>query len=96
MADGSAPFPPEPPKKPLKLTWGIRWAEDGMKVWIPWEREKGSAVRGEVTCATGDLIRVKVDYTGRGQDIHFERWFRYNAVLVEKGDPHGYDTCCSS
>lgn len=88
MPDGSSftpRIPPEPPEKPKPLKWGVKWAEDGMEVWLPWSREKGTAIRCKVACAMGDTVRIVNEH------YKVDTWKRLDDLMVREGDPHGWD-----
>jgi len=77
------PEKPEEPKKP-KLKRGIRYVDEGMTVWLPWDRDKGTAIRCKVECAAGNHARVV--------NTHYKvcKWVRVDDLMIEEGDPHGY------
>jgi hypothetical protein len=88
MPDGSSftpRVPPELPPKPKPLKWGVRWAEDGMYVWLAWNRARGSAIRCKVVVAAGDMVRIV------NEKFEVDTWKRLDDLLVPEGDPHGYD-----
>lgn len=99
MPDGSVFFTSAPPKtpvmdpprkkrrrpdRPLKL--GVAWAEEGMLVWLPWNREKRSALCCNVAVAAGHHARIVNETYG------VNKWVRLDDLLIEEGDPHGYPT----
>lgn len=60
------------------------WVEDGMTVWLPWNREKGSALRCKVICAAGNHARIANDQYG------VDKWVNLSSLLVPPGDVHEY------
>lgn len=89
MPDGSAFTPRQLPERepPKKLKWGVKWAEDGMEVWLPWNREKGSALRCKVAVAAGHHVRVVNSH----EKYQVDKWVHLDNLLVPEGDIHGYD-----
>lgn len=87
MPDGSDFTKKQPPEKepPPKLVWGVKWAEDGMEVWLPWNREKRSALRCTVVCAAGHHARIV------NERFDVDTWKRLDDLLVREGDPHAWD-----
>jgi hypothetical protein len=76
---------PPPRKKPLRLV-DVAWCEDGMTVWIGWNRERNSYLPCKVTCAAGNMARV--------ENLHHnvrDKWLNLNDLRVPEGDPHTYD-----
>jgi hypothetical protein len=61
------------------------WVEDGMIVWIWWNRERNSLLRCEVACAAGNHARV----VNASRSV--DKWFAIGDLQVPKGDSHGYD-----
>lgn len=85
MADGSIGRLPLPPRRePLKNMEEPAWAEDGMKVWIWWSRERGTALPCTVTCAMGNHARIVNEFHGVDKIVFL------GEVLVPEGDPHRY------
>jgi len=60
------------------------WVEDGMTVWLPWNREKGSALRCKVACAAGNHARVVNETYG------VDKWVSLSDLLVPPGNSHEY------
>lgn len=58
------------------------WLNDGDEVWLPWDREKGSALRCKVACAAGNHARVVNEKLG------VDRWVPLSGLLVPPGDIH--------
>lgn len=63
----------------------VAWVEEGMTVWLPWNREQQSVVRCKVLVAAGDHARIVNEKRG------IERWFPLSTLYVEEGDPHSYE-----
>lgn len=61
-----------------------QWVNDGMHVWIPWNRERnapgdspdGTALRCTVACAAGDHARIVNDRFG------VDQWRRVASLYV--------------
>lgn len=67
----------------------VVWAEDGMEVWILWDRDRGTALRCKVLVAAGNHARVVND----GQKV--DRWMRLDDLRVPPDDPHGHPASVS-
>ena len=60
------------------------WVEDGMTVWLPWNREKGSALRCRVVCAAGNHAHIV------NEEYNVDKWVGISNLLVPPGDVHNY------
>jgi len=49
---------------------------DGMDVWIPWDRSKGSALKCKVLVAAGNMARVF------NESHKVDKWIRVDDLLV--------------
>jgi len=49
---------------------------DGMDVWLPWNREKRSALKCKVLVAAGDMARVV------NENHKVDKWVRVDDLLV--------------
>lgn len=60
------------------------WLSDGSEVWLPWNREKGSALRCKVVCAAGNHARIV------NEQYKVDKWVALSNLLVPPGDIHEY------
>lgn len=61
------------------------WAEDGMEIWIPWNREKGSVLRCLVATAAGNSVRVVNEKYG------VNKWMWLDDTYVKKESPQAWN-----
>ncbi len=63
----------------------VKWADEGMDVWVLRSRDGKTLVRAKVVCACGDMLHV-ADPNRRPP---LDCWVATDEAFVERGDPHG-------
>jgi hypothetical protein len=74
---------PRPKPEPSPKFVPARWVNDGLEVWLPWCREKGSALRCTVSCAAGNHARV----VNTHPKYNVDKWVRVDDLLVPDDSP---------